>query len=250
VISAFLPDAISSFTAFSLVIASFFTSGLTAAAGIGGGMVMLALMAYLLPIEALIPVHGLVQLGSNAGRSWIQRIQVDWRVAKIFLIGSAVGASAGALVSVQLSETVLKTLLGAFILILVWVKFPALTKVGPFAIAVGGLASTFISMFAGATGPIVAVFLNTVFDEHRKLVATHAITMTVQHGLKVIAFGLVGFAFWEWVVLVAAMIGSGYAGTHAGTKLMNKLPEKNLKMLFKFVLTLVALDLLRRGVFA
>ena len=52
---------------------------------------------------------------------------------------------------------------------------------------------------------LVAVFLNKLFDGHRRLVATHGATMTVQHGLKILAFGLVGFAFWKWVPLVALM---------------------------------------------
>ncbi len=50
---------------------SFATSFITAAFGIGGGAVMLAALATLLPAAAIIPVHGLVQLGSNAGRAAI-----------------------------------------------------------------------------------------------------------------------------------------------------------------------------------
>ena len=102
-------------------------------------------------------------------------------------------------------------------------------------------------MFAGATGPLVAVFLNKLFDGHRRLVATHGATMTVQHGLKILAFGLVGFAFWKWVPLVALMIASGYLGTRAGTFMMNKLPEKTLKLMFKITLTVVAIDLMQKG---
>ncbi len=208
---------------------------------------MLALMTYLVPIQAVIPVHGLVQLGSNAGRSWVQRAHVDWRITRLFLAGSFVGALGGALLVVELPQNALQIFLGGFILVLVWAKIPPLQNTGPLLIAIGGAATTFISMFAGATGPLVAVFLNKLFDSHRQLVATHGTTMTVQHGLKILAFGLVGFAFWEWVPLVAAMIISGYLGTKAGTAIMNRLPEKSLKLLFKITLTLVAFDLLRRG---
>ena len=104
-------------------------------------------------------------------------------------------------------------------------------------------------MFVGATGPLVAVFLNKLFDEHRQFVATHGMAMTVQHGFKIVAFGLFGVAFWQWVPLVLAMAVSGYLGTLAGTAIMNRLPEVTLKLLFKIILTLVSLDLVRRGVF-
>jgi hypothetical protein len=44
-----------------LIVASFATSFITAAFGIGGGGVLLAILASLVPPAALIPVHGLVQ---------------------------------------------------------------------------------------------------------------------------------------------------------------------------------------------
>lgn len=242
-----LPESLSGLSAVLLIIASFFTSGLTAAAGIGGGLLMLALMTYLIPIQALIPVHGLVQLGSNAGRSWVQRELINWHTTRFFMIGSVIGALAGAWLAVELPKNMLEFFLGAFILVLVWAKLPAIKNAGSFTIASGGLITTFVSMFAGATGPLVAVFLNKLFDRHRVLVATHGATMTMQHGLKIIAFGLVGFAFWQWVPLVALMIASGYLGTRAGTALMNRLPETTLSLMFKVTLTIVAIDLVRRG---
>lgn len=242
-----LPEGFSSLSALILIGASFFTSGLTAAAGVGGGLLMLALMTYLVPIAALIPVHGLVQLGSNAGRSWVQRAHVDWEITRYFLIGSLFGALAGALLAVQLPKNALEIFLGVFIILLVWIKFPAIRNVSKSIVVFGGGVTTFTSMFAGATGPLVAVFLNKLFAEHRQLVATHGTTMTVQHALKIIAFGAFGFAFAQWMPLVAMMISSGFLGTKAGTLLMNRLPEKQLKQLFKWALTLVAIDLIRRG---
>ncbi len=208
---------------------------------------MLALMTYLVPIQAIIPVHGLVQLGSNAGRSWVQRAHIDWQVAWVFLFGSVIGAALGAMLAVQLSKGFLELFLGVFILILVWLRFPPIRNANKVLVWAGGCVTTFTSMFAGATGPLVAVFLNKLFDEHRALVATHGITMTAQHGVKIIAFGAVGFAFGQWLPLVAMMIASGYLGTLAGTRLMNVLPEATLKLAFKITLTLTALDLVRRG---
>jgi uncharacterized membrane protein YfcA len=244
-LSSFLPEGLSVFAALILVVASFFTSALTAAVGVGGGLLMLALMSYILPIYALIPVHGLVQLGSNVGRSYVQRLYISWPVVRIFLLGSLFGALAGAMFVVQLPENLLRGLLGLFILIVVWIKFPKLANPGSLMIASGGLVTTFVTMFAGATGPLVAVFLNRVFTEHKQMVATHGMTMSVQHALKVAAFTFAGFAFMEWMPLVMIIIASGYAGTRAGSHLLEQLPEAKLKLFFKGVMTLVALDMLR-----
>lgn len=246
-LSGFLPEGVPVLSASILIFASFFTSALTASAGVGGGLLMLALMTYLVPIYALIPVHGLVQLGSNTGRAWVQRAHIDWRITRFFLFGSFFGALAGALLVVQLPAYILQGFLGFFIIIMVWIKFPGLRNAGAGVITLGGLVTTFTSMFAGATGPLVAVFLNNVFDRHRQLVATHGATMTVQHGLKVMAFGFAGFAFWQWLPLVVLIVISGFAGTKAGTALLDIIPEASLKFSFKLVMTILAIDLLRSG---
>ena len=133
-----LPEQVSLVAACILIFASFFTSALTAAAGIGGGLLMLAIMIYLLPIAALIPVHGLVQLGSNASRTWVQRANINWRVTWIFLVGSLLGAVLGVALAVQIPETYLLTFLGLFVLVMVWIKFPALKNASPSFVGLAG----------------------------------------------------------------------------------------------------------------
>jgi uncharacterized protein len=72
--------------------------------------------------------------------------------------------------------------------------------------------------------------------------------MTVQHGLKIVVFGLAGFAFRQWLPMVAVMIVSGFLGTVYGTKWLDRLPEKTFRKWFRIVITALALDLLRRGI--
>ena len=98
-----LPEGLAVYPAIALIIASFFTSALTAAVGIGGGLSMLALMAYVIPPFALIPVHGLVQLGSNASRAHLSAT-AHKLVCGCTVSGSVlpVGASLGAMIAVQL----------------------------------------------------------------------------------------------------------------------------------------------------
>jgi hypothetical protein len=50
-------------------VVSFAGSFITAAFGIGGGIAFLADCAVLLPPAAIIPIHGVVQLGSNSVRA-------------------------------------------------------------------------------------------------------------------------------------------------------------------------------------
>ena len=246
--ASLLPEGIGLAAAAFLIFASFFTSALTAAMGLGGGVAMLALLGIFIPVAALIPVHGAVQLGSNTGRAWRQRENVRWSVAGPFIAGSFIGAAIGAFVVVQLPDAVMKIVLGAFIVLITWVSIPGFDRIGKAGIAVGSTVLAVLSMMLGATGPLLNAMLAQLFPGDRKgLVATHAAGMTVQHSLKIVVFGLAGFAFAEWIPLVAAMIASGYAGTIWGTQLLERLPEERFRFWFKILLTVLALDMLRRG---
>ena len=247
-VSAFLPDGLGYAPAALLIVASFFTSALTAAFGIGGGLAMLALMGLFVPVAALIPVHGAVQLGSNTGRAWKQRASIRWDVGAPFVAGSILGAIVGAFVVVQLPDAVMKLVLGFFIIAITWTKIPGMDRLGRAGIAIGSAVLSVLSMLFGATGPLLAAFFGQIFAGDRKaLVATHAAGMTVQHLLKIVVFGLAGFAFASWLPLVAAMIVSGYLGTVYGTRLLERLPEKSFAFWFKVGLTLLAADMVRRG---
>lgn len=248
-IAALLPAGMDEWVAVLLIVASAFTSALTASFGVGGGLAMLALMGLFVPVASLIPVHGAVQLGSNSGRAWHQRAHVRLDVAKPFIAGSVVGAVAGVFLVVQLPDTVLKLLLGVFILLLTWAKIPGIDRLSKAGLAVASVAVALLSMLVGATGPLVSVLFARFFENDRKaLVATSAVAMTTQHLLKIVVFGIAGFAFWEWVPLVAAMILSGFIGTVYGSALLERMPEESFRKWFRIAVTVLALDLLRRGV--
>ncbi|HMQ57592.1 MAG TPA: TSUP family transporter [Rhizobiaceae bacterium] len=234
--------------ALALVVASFFASALTAAFGIGGGVAMLALLGYALPIQALIPVHGLVQLGSNAGRAVTLRAHVRRDVLTPFALGAAVGAAVGAMTVVRLPEALLRTVLALFVLAITWAKPPSAGRLSAGGLAAGGLLTTLATMFVGATGPLVAALFARTLTDRKQLVGTTAVAMSVQHFVKVVAFGFLGFAFSRFAPLVIAMIASGYLGTLSGARLLAAIPEKAFRLAFRLLLTALALDLLRRGV--
>ena len=107
-----------------------------------------------------------------------------------------------------------------------------------------GAAGTFATMFVGATGPLIAPFVAAACEERQQVVATHAMLMTIQHGLKVLAFGVLGFAFGPYVPLLAGLLAFGFAGTWAGRLVLNRLPERVFRIGLKAILTLLALRLL------
>jgi len=247
-LAALLPDGLGAGAAVFLILASFFTSALTASFGVGGGTVMILLLGFFIPVAALIPVHGAVQFGSNTGRAWYQRAHVRRDIFTPFAMGSVVGAIAGAFLVVQLPDEALKLFLGAFIIVVTWARIPGIESLGRAGLAAGSIVLALLNMFVGATGPLLTSFFAQFMAGDRKaLVATHAAAMSVQHLLKVIVFGVAGFAFASWAPLVAAMIASGYLGTLYGSRLLDRLPEETFRRWFRIGITLLALDMVRRG---
>jgi uncharacterized protein len=246
-LDALLPAGLSPAIAILLIVISFFTSALTAAFGIGGGVAMLGALAGTVPTPMVVAVHGVVQFGSNIGRAVLQRAHVLWRPVAIFTIGSIVGAALGAAVFVALSEKLLLALLGGFILFMTWMPKPKIPGLESTGMLIGGFIATFVTIFVGATGPFVqALFLPLGLDK-KTLVASHAACNVIQHGLKVVAFGWLGFNFCDWLPLMVAMIATGFMGTWLGTRLLETMPEELFKTVLKWLLTVLALDLLRRA---
>ncbi len=229
-----------------LVVVSAATSFLTAAVGIGGGIVLLAVMALLMPAPALIPVHGLVQLGSNAGRTAIMLRDVKTGVLLPFLVGSVVGATIGGLTVVQLPPAVLKIGVAAFILWSAWGR--PIAAPGRFAILLTGGFSSFLTMFFGATGSFISAMVKTLKLGRLEHVATHSACMVAQHLIKVAAFGLLGFAYGPYLPLIVAMVVSGFLVTVVGKRVLMRMQDRNFHRVLSVVLTLLALRLIYDGI--
>ncbi len=239
-----LPPEVSIAGALGLGALSFCTSALSAAAGIGGGIVMLAVLVSFLPPLVVLPVHALVQIGSNAGRAWLLREFADRRIVAWFSAGTLLGVAAASRVFVALPVATLEMIIAAFVLYAAWAP-----RLRPSALAVPGYAlvgagTGFATVFVGGTGSLVAAFFSPERLGRERLVATHASCMSVQHTLKVVAFGLIGFQFAAWLPVIAFMIAAGFAGTLAGRRLLGWLPERHFALLFRAVLTVIALRLL------
>lgn len=239
-----LPDIIGVDTALLLIITSTLTSMMTAAMGIGGGVLLLAVMATVVPATVLIPVHGLVQLGSNGNRALLTRKYIDWSLLRLFMVGAIIGAVIAYFVVVQLPVEVIQLCVAGFILFLVWGPKLGKQNMPPTGLVLAGVGTTVMTMFVGATGPLVAAFVHRLGYEKYRVVATFAACMTGQHLLKMCVFGLIGFAFTDWLPLIISMVAGGFAGTWVGLHILKKVPAERFQMIFRLLVTVLALRLI------
>ncbi|MGD8810249.1 MAG: sulfite exporter TauE/SafE family protein [Gammaproteobacteria bacterium] len=227
-----------------LVVCAGFTSLLTATLGIGGGVMLLGIMALVLPPQIIIPVHGIVQLGSNAGRAAMSWRHIDWRVIRDFLPGAAIGALAGSAVVVSLPPRYIYFSIAAFTLYLCWGPPLPRLALGRVGTGVAGAVTTFLTLFVGATGPLVGAFIRQQDKDRFATVATFATAMSVQHSFKATVFQMAGFDLRPWGWLMAAMICSGAAGTWLGLRLLRRFREHHFANAFRLVLSVLAVRLI------
>ncbi len=238
-----IPDSLSLSVALFLLACSALTSMITASLGAGGGVLLLVLMASWLPPAAIIPVHGMIQFGSNGGRAVLTRRQIDWSVIAAFAPGVVAGALLGAWLLVDLPATVWQLTIALFVLFLCW--GPSLPKAsfGPAGIFLASGLTSFVSLFVGATGPLVAAFIKQIHRDRFTTVATFAAAMTLQHAPKALVFTVAGFVFPAWLPFILAMIACGFAGTWLGLHVLRSLSNRWFHRIFNLVLTALALRL-------
>jgi uncharacterized membrane protein YfcA len=186
----------------------------------------------------------MIQLGSNSGRAILTRHHIDWKVIAAFAPGVLAGAGLGAWLLVDLPAHLWQLSIALFVLYLCW--GPGLPKAsfGPFGVFIASAITSFVSLFVGATGPLVAAFIKQIHTDRFRTVATFGTAMTLQHAPKALVFGVAGFVFSEWLLFILAMIACGFAGTWLGLHLLKSINNRWFHTAFNLVLTLLAFRLL------
>ncbi len=207
-------------------------------------MLLIALMPGLVPTAAIIPIHAITQLTSNVSRAAFGWRDIDWSLIPAVTIGSFAGAWFGAKIYSGLDLRWVPGLIGSIILFITWFKLPQPKGGGQLALILLGFYQTGLGMVAGATGPLGAAVLLRHNSERDWLVVNTAVYMSLNHGLRMLAFGLMGFAFMPWIELILAMAVAVILGSWVGTRLRSMIPQKIFHLCFKLVVTLLALRMI------
>ena len=230
-----------------LVTTSFVASLLTASVGIGGGTLILAVLVVTVPITAVVPLHSVVQLGSNAGRTVMTRHHISKQLFWPLVIGAIIGTLLAAPLSAfWLNDLQLTLLLATFTLIVTWVPIPVVKTHSTRNNLLFSVLVSFMGVFVSATGPLIAACLRHQAANRKQLVATMAAGVSTMNFLRIVLFSSLGFFWTEWLIPLALMIAAGFGGTLLGLQLLGRLPEKLFQTILKLLLTILALSMIIR----
>ena len=227
-----------------LGIISFFTSTIAGIVGLGGGLILITILPSFLPLNALVPVHGLTQLSSNISRAFFGWKDVRVEVIPKFLFGSILGVSFFAAILYFISLEYVPLFIGLYILLSLWSdKFNKKIERFESYVLIGFFQSG-LSIIVGATGPIATTLLVKDFNDKHTVVATAAALKSITHLLKVIVFMFFGFVFFDYIGVLTTMIIGAVAGSWAGTKLRDKIDGKKFMLALKILLSALAIKLI------
>ena len=240
-----------------LLFAAFITSSISAILGMGGGIILLGIMAILIPEGYLvIAFHGIVQLVSNTTRTYVFKNYLNKIIIKQFLFGALIGVSISAIIIIlliqsfnvesanQINLELLKPLIGLFIIWnLFFKKFYTTKQISSFIPV--GIISGISSIFIGATGPLIApFFLNNNLNKNM-IIANKAACQMITHISKIPLFILFfNVNYIQEYKLLLPLTLVVLIGTNIGKKILGLISENLFKILFKIILFIIALKLI------
>lgn len=236
-----------------LALAAFLTSVLSAVVGMAGGITLLGVMLLFLdPLQA-IPIHGVIQLASNSTRAIVQRAHIQRSLLVRYAIPLFPMGFVGLVLAEQLPPDGSKAMIGVFVLLATW--SPKLLLLGQHPEAIDpnrrffvlGAVVGVVNMAIGATGPLIAPFFLNLGLTRFALIGTKAACQSAGHLAKIAVFGIAGFAFEDYWLVIATMLPMVVIGTQVGSRLLHRVDERAFTLLYKGVLTLVALRLVVMG---
>ena len=229
-------------------IAALITSMLSAILGMGGGITLLSVMVLLLPVKAVIPLHGSIQLVSNSTRLFLFRKSIHWRFTTQFACTAIPFSLLGIALVDLLDDSSMRLLFGIFILFSLYFPIKKIPGLGRYTSSfyLAGLLAGSISLIVGATGPIIAPFFLRKELRKDEIVATKAFCQSIIHLLKIPLFGVVlEFSFEDYGVLLASMGVAVIIGTWMGKEVLSRyVSERIFLFLYQCILTIISLRLI------
>ncbi|TRY32853.1 sulfite exporter TauE/SafE family protein [Aliiglaciecola sp. M165] len=233
----------------SLALVSLFTSTVAGVFGLGGGMLLIAILPFMLPAPAIIPVHAVTQIASNGSRALFSLSDILWRFFPWFIVGSVVGIVLVGSMVFTVPADIFPIAIGLYIIASQWSETfnRLLRRFESFALI--GFLQTGLGLIVGATGPLTTTLLKKRSDDKDKIVATNALFMLISHVAKCVVFGFAGFTFATFLHEIIALVVGAIAGSYLGKQLRGMISPQRFLIILKWLLTALALLMITRTLY-
>ena len=240
------------------VVPTAFISGIF---GMAGGLLLMGVFVWLLPVAQAMVLHGITQMVSNGSRALFLWPHIQWRVVGQHVIGAAVCVAILAQVAFVPDLALVLVILGLIPFAHRLVQRMFTLHIGQRGVAaLGGLVTMTFQLMSGVAGPILdTLYVNSPLDK-LQVVATKAATQTVSHTLKTLYFTVIvvapltaatadGGALPAWLFAATAVLA--VVGTALGNRILRRMGEAQFRTWTQHVvLAIGAVFLVRAAVVA
>lgn len=229
-----------------LVLCVFLTSILSGVFGMAGGMILMGVLVWILPVPQAMILHAISQFFANASRAFFLREHIYTRGIFYYAGGLLITFAIFAMISIVADQKTVFLLLGlspflAYALPKKW----ALDFTKPHHAFACGLLLTAFQFLAGVGGPLLdSFFQNRVLTRHQT-VATKAFTQSIAHITRIVYFTFVitgdgngwlaGLPWW----LCLAAVPMALAGTHIGKTILGRLSDHHFYRVTQSILFVI-----------
>lgn len=218
-----------------VVLATSFLSGVF---GMAGGMVLMGVLIFMLPVPTAMVLHGVTQLASNGWRATLWWRYVKPQIVLRFALGSLFSFSVFSLIRLVPDRATVLLLLGFLPFAAVYVP----DRIAPRADSLwgaelSGVLSGAFQLLAGVSGPLLDTFFVRAAYDRRVIVATKGACQIVSHTIKLIYFGGVAAAEADlpptWLFALAAILA--IAGTSLARQVLERLTDAQFRRWTKYI---------------
>lgn len=223
-------------------------------AGFGLPLVVISLTSTFMPIEAALAINvippfvlNIWQMGGTQGAA------ATWKRYSLVLIGLPIGIAIGAVFAAALDANWLVGAVGAVTLAFCLSEFAGWRlQLSPSQVSPAGLATGFLSGFLGTlttvTGPPLVMYLLAAKASSESFKSALGLFFLVAGFMLTLAFASIGFLTPTLALVGVLMSVPAVAGMWLGRHLSKHVKASLFRMIVLALLTILALNLLRRAI--
>lgn len=198
-------------------------------AGFGSSTILLPIAVLFFDFKTALALVAIMHIFGNLGRITFFKHGFSKRLMLYFGVPSVVLTLAGALLVTKLDQTVLKGLLGIFLIIYSThaLLSPRLKlKQSRRNMAVGGAASGFLAGLIGTGGAVRGAFLSAFGLPKARFIAVAAVTAMMVDLTRLPIYINQGFLPHKYYWFLPLMFVLAIAGSYVGKRIVDKIPQK------------------------
>ena len=220
-------------------------------AGFGSSTIFLPFASYFVDFKTALVLVAIFHLFGNISRITFFRHGLNKKVLLFFGVPSFVLSLVGAVLVGDLPQTILKLILGIFLIsisVLFLVK-PKLTfPTNKRYLFLGGGISGFIVGLIGTGGALRAAFLTGLKIDKEKYIATAAVIALGTDATRIPTYLNSGFLTEQYYYFIPVLFAIAFVGSFIGRKLVNRIEQGKFKKMVLIAVILASIKFIVDGI--